>query len=204
MKPIVFVATASLATLIALGQMGCSGTNPNPTAPSTTNNNSAKETVDTAGIERELMRIENDWPRVLKEKDAAAVRRVEAEDVVMIYRDGTVGSQAQDAKDVETGALSADSWEVADLKVTVLDNDAAFVSGRSIVKGGKARAPDGETMDISGQLRWVDTFARRNGQWKLVASVSTPIKQTEATPPAAKASPAATKAPPAAPPQPKS
>ena len=204
MKRIVFVATASLATLIALGQIGCSGTNTNPTAPSTTSNNSAKETVDTAAVEKELMRIENDWPRVLKERDAAAVRRVEAEDVVMIYPDGTVGSQAQDAQDVGTGALSADSWEVTDLKVTVLDNDAAFVSGRSIVKGGKARTPDGKTMDISGQYRWVDTFARRNGQWKLVASASTPVKQTEAAPAAAKASPAATKAPPPAPPKPKS
>jgi ketosteroid isomerase-like protein len=204
MKRIVFVATASLATLIALGQMGCSGTNTSPTAPSTTNNNSAKETVDTAAIERELKQIENDWPRVLKERDAAAVKRVEAEDVVMIYLDGTVGSQAQDAKDVETGALSADSWEVTDLKVTVLDNDAAFVSGRSIIKGGKAKTPDGKTMDISGQYRWVDTFARRNGQWKLVASVSTAIKQTEAAPAAAKASPAATKAPPPPSPKPKS
>ena len=73
------------------------------------------------------------------------------------------------------GALSADSWEVADLKVNVLDKDSAVVSGRSIVKGGKYKMPDGKTQDISGEYRWIDTYARRNGQWQVVAGASTPV-----------------------------
>jgi ketosteroid isomerase-like protein len=192
--------TGSLASLLifaaslAFSQFGCSkpaATN-RGAAPAATNANPEKPKVDTAGIQKELTRIENDWPRILKEKDAAAVRRVEAEDVVVIYPDGTVGSQAQDIKDIETGALSADSWEVTDVRVTVLDNDAAFVSGRSIIKGGKARTPDGKTIDISGQIRWIDTYARRDGQWKLVGSISTPIQKPEASPSTPRTSPAAT------------
>jgi ketosteroid isomerase-like protein len=203
--------TGSLASFVifaaslAFGQFACSkpaDTN-RVASPAASNANSEKPRVDTAAIEKELTRIENDWPRVLKEKDAAAVRRVEAEDAVVIYPDGTVGSQAQDIKDIETGALSADSWEVTDLKVTVLNDDAAFASGRSIIKGGKARTPDGKTTNIDGQIRWIDTFARRNGQWKLVGSISTPIQKPEASPATPKASPAATMAL-ASPPKPKS
>jgi ketosteroid isomerase-like protein len=159
--------------------------------------NSGREPVNPTAIESELLRIENDWPRVIREKDVEAIRRVEAEDGIFVYPDGNLGNREQDIKDIESGALSAESWEVTDLKVNVLDADAAVVSGRAIVKGGKYKRPDGKTMDISGQYRFIDTFARRNGQWKLVAGASVPVQE----PPAASAgSSPATKAPAAPPP----
>ena len=170
-----------------------------PAAPET--NRSAAptpETVDTAAIQSELLRIENDWPRVIREKDVAAVRRVEADDLIIVYPDGTVGDKAQDIKDIESGALTAESTEMADLKVNVIDKDAAVATGRVIIKNGKFKMPDGKSIDISGQYRFVDTFARRNGEWKLVAGASVPVRDpgptTSASPgasPAAKASPSA-------------
>ena len=156
------------------------------------------ETVDTAAIEAELLRIENDWPRVLREKDAAAVRRVEADDIVLIYPDGSLGNKEQDVKDIESGAFTAESVVMADLKVNVLNKDAAIVTGRTIVKNGKYKMPTGSTIDISGEYRFVDTFARRNGEWKLVAGASVPVRQpvgTASPSPAAKASPAVTVSP---------
>ncbi len=172
------MALLLVTALIVFGMSGCQ----KPAAPDTNrgvtsaaHTNSAKETIDTAAIELELKRIENDFPRVLKEKDTVAVDRVEADDIAVVYRDGTVGSKAQDISDIKSGNLSADSWEVTDMKVNVLDKDAAVVSGRSIIKGGKYKTPDGKTIDASGEIRWIDTFARRNGEWKLVASISTPV-----------------------------
>ncbi len=154
------------------------------------------ETVDTAAIETELLRIENDWPRAIKDKDVEAVKRVEADDAVFVYPDGTVGDKATDVQDMERGALSADLWEVLDLKVTVLSKDAAVVRGRSVVKNGKYKMPDGKSIDISGQYRFVDTFARRNGEWKLVAGASTPIREPGASAsPTAKPSPATAASP---------
>jgi len=154
------------------------------------------ETIDTAAITVELTRIENDWPRVVKEKDVEAVKRVEADDAVFVYPDGSVGDKTTDVKDMENGALSADSWEVTDLKVTVLDKDAAVASGRSVVKNGKYKMPDGKTIDISGQYRFIDTFARRNGEWKLVAGASTPIREpAAAASPTPKSSPVTTPSP---------
>lgn len=194
MKRNALTVTLLLAlSLLAFSQANCGAPDTNRAAPSAAPTTTpGREAVDTATIESELLRIENDWPRVLKEKDVEAVKRVEADDAIFVYPDGTVGDKAQDTKDIESGALSADSWEMTDLKVKVLDNDAALVSGRSIVKRGKYKAPDGKVIDISGQYRFIDTFARRNGQWKLVAGISTPIRQPPAGPassPAAKASP---------------
>jgi ketosteroid isomerase-like protein len=154
------------------------------------------ETIDTAAIETELLRIEHDWPRAIKEKDVEAVKRVEADDGVFVYPDGTIGTKATDVQDMERGALSADSWEVTDLKVNVLNKDAAVVSGRSVVKNGKYKTPEGKSIDISGQYRFLDTFARRNGEWKLVAGASTPIREPGPTAsPTVKASPAAAASP---------
>ena len=183
-------------SLIVFGMSGCqkpAAPDTNRDATSAANTNSAKETIDTGAIELELKRIENDFPRVLKEKDSDAVDRVEADDIVVVYPDGTVGNKAQDMSDIKSGSLSADSWEVTDMKVSVLDKDAAVVSGRSIIKGGKSKTPDGKTIDISGEIRWIDTFARRNGEWKLVASISTPVLRpstAQAASPMVKASPA--------------
>jgi hypothetical protein len=195
------MALLLVLSLIVFGMSGCqkpAAPDTNRDATSAANTNSAKETIDTGAIELELKRIENDFPRVLKEKDTEAVDRVEADDIVVIYPDGTVGNKTQDMSDIKSGNLSADSWEVTDMKVSVLDKDAAVVSGRSIIKGGKSKTPDGKTIDISGEIRWIDTFARRNGEWKLVASISTPVLRPSAalaSSPMLKASPAGVASP---------
>jgi ketosteroid isomerase-like protein len=148
------------------------------------------ERVDTASIQTELMRIENDWPRIMKEKDSAAVQRIEADDAVFIYPDGSLGNKAQDLKDISGGALTADSWQVADLQVTVIDADSAFAVGRSIVTNGKYTPPGGKPMTIPGQFRFIDTYVRRNGEWKLIAGANVPVTgPTAAASPAMSASP---------------
>ena len=172
-KIFLVVVLGAAAALLALSQFGCAGqqnSNANIATVAT-----PEPTPDKAAVAAELMKIENDWPRIIKEHDSAAVRRIEADDAVFVYPDGSLGDKAQDIKDMEAGTLSADSWEIADLNVNVLDNDSAVVSGRSIVKGGKYKMPDGKTQDISGEYRWIDTYARRNGQWQLVAGATTPI-----------------------------
>ena len=202
MRRIAFsMALLTAVSLIVFSQMSCQpAANTNTPETAAVNANAGREVVNTAAIETEILRIENDWPRVLREKDVEAVRRVEAEDVIMVYPDGKVGTRDQDIADIQSGALTADSWEVADLKVLVIDNDAAVAHGRSTVKGGKYKGPDGKVVDISGQYRFVDTFARRNGQWKLVASAGTPVREpvTEASP-AMKASPTGSGSPKASP-----
>src|SRR5437899_6654900 len=131
-----------LVTAIAgLLQFGCA--NSQPTNTSTNANMAVAEaTPDKAAIEAELTRIENDWPRIIKERDGAAVRRIEADDVVIVYPDGAPGGKDQDLKDIESGALTADSWEVSEIAIKVLDKDSAIATVRSVVKGGKYKTPE--------------------------------------------------------------
>lgn len=168
----------------------------------TTNNPGANDNapVDTAAIESELLRIENDFPRVIKEKDGAAVRRVLADDVILVYPDGSTGTREEDAKGTEDGMIIADSVEMTDLKVNVVNKDTAVVTGRTIMKNAKLNPPGVKPIDISGEYRFVDTFARRNGQWKLVAGISTAIQNmipgaSPSASPAAKTTPAAAASP---------
>ena len=193
MKKISAIAIVTLATLLTLLQFGCA-TPPNP--PSTNANMATPEaTPDPAAIEKELLQIENDWPRVIKERDGQAVRRVDADDVHLLSWDGSVSNKEDDAKFIESGALTADLIQMNDLKVKVLDKDAAVVTGIMDIKNGKIKGPD-RTIDVSGQYRLVDTFARRNNEWKLVASSLVKVVNPAApsASPTPKASPSASPA----------
>jgi len=174
---------------MTLLMLGCSGqqTSSNPPVVPT-----PEPTPDRAAIETELSRIENDWPRVIKERDGAAVRRMEADDVTIIYPDGSVGRKEDDVKDIEAGSLTADSWEITALKVNVVNANLATVSLINTVKNGKVKSPDGRTADISGKYQSLDTFVRRNGQWQYLAMASVKLQPAVATAsPTPKASPSA-------------
>lgn len=180
------LALALTLAAVALASISCapteSGTN------LTTNRNSTIETPNYASIESELKKMETDWADAYKNKDAAAVRRIVADDVVTTAPDGSVGTKNDEIQLAETGAFTADSWEMADTKVTVIDADAAFVTGRTTIKNGKLKEPKSQqTIDITGEYRFLDVFAKRNGTWQVVASQATKI-QTPPPAPAPKAS----------------
>ena len=190
-----FWAVTSLAfTMVLLN--GCEPSTVTTNAPSANDATVATAPIDKPAIEAALLKIENDFPRVMKEKDGAAVRRVYADDAIIVYPDGTPGTREEDAKSTEAGMVTADSVEMADLKVNVLSNDAAIVTGRTILKNAKLNLPDSKPIDISGEYRFVDTFARRNGEWKVVSGISTRIQNMGG--PAAAASPTAKTTPAAA------
>lgn len=208
----------SLALAALALTFGCS-TSPNTnTGAANTNMATPEPTPDKAAIVAEITRIENDWPRILKERDAATVRRIEADDILLLSYTGMLGSKEQDIKDIEAGNLTFDSWEISDLSVKVIDNDAAVASLLMTIKNAKYKLDASRVENISGHYRALDTFARRNGQWQVVASAvvkltsdaeqalkatATPTPATSGTPmtkssPAAK--PSATRRPPPPPP----
>src|SRR5712672_3127755 len=97
-----------MAMLVLVGiESGCA-------SPQNTNANmvvtaTPEPTPDKAAIEAEISKIENDWPRKIKERDGAGVRQIEADDIFIIYPDGSTGTKEQDAKDIEAGSLTAES-----------------------------------------------------------------------------------------------
>lgn len=161
----------TMASLVTFS--GCANApNNNAAAPTPT----PEPTPDIAAIKTELTRIENDWPRIIKERDGATLRRIEADDVMIIYPDGTLGNKEQDAKDIEAGLFTFDSWDTLDVKVNVVNNNLAIVTLHYEVKKAIVKSPDGKvSKDISGQYLSLDTFARRNGQWQFIGLSSVKI-----------------------------
>ena len=170
---------------------GCQPAGYDANRVATENVNSQKEKpVDTAAIEKELLQLEHDWATAAVTHNVDSVRRVEADDIVVTYPDGTTGTKADDVKDIETGALTAEGWELTDVKVRVLDADAAVINGRGIIKNGKYKGPDGRVQALKPEYRFTDVFARRIGQWQAVASQATTITNPTPTPsPTVRASP---------------
>src|SRR5215213_499427 len=163
----------ALAVVVLAGCQPALDTNRNLAAVSSA---PAKEAFDPAAIEAELLKLEREWAAATNSHDAEGVRRIIADDVVMVYPDGTPGTKADEVRSIESGAITADGWEMADPRVTVLDADAAFITGRSIITNGKYKDPNQKKpIDISGEYRFLDVYARRDGKWQAVASQATKI-----------------------------
>jgi ketosteroid isomerase-like protein len=186
---------SSLPPIVIIGALvlvpvGCSRrSDMNRALPAATpaNANSGRDTVDRAAIVDQLMRIEQDWTRILKTHDAEAMRQAYADDVVLIYPDGSLGNKETELQDLQSGVLTFDSWDFVDTKVQVLDANAAVVTGHSVLKNGKQKSADGKTIDLSGEYRFTDVFVKRNNRWQIVTSQATTITSPESS-----SSPAAT------------
>lgn len=189
---------ALILTLGAIGAVSCTPSENTNTTTTTAVTATPAPTPDTNAIVAEITKLENDWPRIIRERDAAALRRLEADDLMIVYPDGNAGNKEQDVKDIEAGLMTFDAWDISNMKVNVIDSDTAAATFLITVTNGKIKSADGKsTQNISGKYRVIDTFARRNGQWQLVASGVTPLSPAAAAAASAspKASPGATASP---------
>jgi ketosteroid isomerase-like protein len=178
---------SALALLIAVVVIVLSGCQPaldtNRNLAVATSSTPAKESVDKAAIEAELLRLEREWATAAQNHNAEPVRRIVADDAVMVYPDGTTGTKTDEVQSIETGAITADGWEMLDPKVTVIDADSAFITGRSVIKNGKYKDPNQKRpIDISGEYRFLDVYAKRDGKWQAVASQATKIANPAPSP----------------------
>lgn len=136
----------------------------------------AKEKFDPAAIEAEILKLEREWADANKSHNAEAVKRLVADDAVIVYPDGSTASKADEVRTIESGAITAEAFDMIDPKVTVIDADTAFISGRSVIKNGKYAVPNQKKpIDISGEYRFLDVYAKRDGKWLAVASQATKI-----------------------------
>jgi ketosteroid isomerase-like protein len=170
-------ALALLVAVIVFVLAGCQpALDTNRNLAVATSSTPAKETVDKAAIEAELLKLERDWGTAIQTRNVEAVKRVLADDAIIHYPDGTPGTKADEVQSIESGAATAEAFEILDPKVTVIDADSAFVTGRSVIKNGKYKDPKQKrSIDISGEYRFLDVYAKRDGKWQAVASQATKI-----------------------------
>ena len=136
--------------------------------------------IDTAAIEAEVIKLERDWADAVKNGDADTVKRIMADDILVINPDGSTSTKGPEVEAIQARSVTMDSWQIQDPKVTVLDANNAFVTGRGVITNGKYKDPKTKkTIDISGEYRFLDVYARRNGKWEAVASQTTPIPKSQ-------------------------
>lgn len=171
------VALVLVVTLLAMVLAGCQRAAPETNLnAAVTTASPAKETYDAAAIQAEVMKLAREWTAAAQTHNPEAVRRVVADDAVLVYPDGMVATKTDEVRLIESGAITADSWEMLDTKVTVMNADSAFITGRSVVKNAKYKDPNAKRpIDISGEYRFLDVYARRGGTWQVVASQATKI-----------------------------
>jgi len=197
----VLALLVGLFVVVLSGCQPAADTNRNLAAASAT---PAKETFDPVAIEAEVIRIEREWYNATKTHNADAAKGFLADNAVIVYPDGTSATKADEIRSIESGAMSSDSYEMVESKVTAINADSAFITGRSVIKNGKYNVPgQKKPIDISGEYRFLDVYARRDGKWQVVASQAVKIEPAAVA--AAAASPAASvpPAPAAASPSPK-
>lgn len=187
------VRGALVFALLVLGLSGCQpaaapDTNRNVAA---TNTAPAKETVDPKAVQEELVKMEKEWAAAAESHNVEAVRRIVADDAVIVYPDGVAATKADEVRLIESGAITADSWELLEPKATLINPETAYLTGRSVMKNGKYKDANMKTaIDISGEYRFLNVYTKRDGRWQVVASQATKIAN-----PTPAASPAASKAP---------
>jgi ketosteroid isomerase-like protein len=129
-------------------------------------------------IQAELLKIDRQWAEGVKTGDADSVRRVIADDIVITNADGSTSSKADEVQTIQSGAITMEAYEILDPKVTVLDANNAFITGRGVIKNGRLKLPNStRPIDISGEYRFTNVYAKRDGTWQAVASQTTPIQK---------------------------
>jgi len=111
-----------------------------------------------ADLEKAIMKIEHDM--------SAAI----AESFYAVNPDGSTQGKAQFMSDLKSGKFKLESNVLDDMKVQAATADMAIVTYRSTDKGSY----DGH--DLSGQYRWLDVLAKRNGTWQFIVSQGTKIE----------------------------
>ena len=170
------LAVALLMFSLMMVQAGCQSAVAPPTNRAETT--ATPQKIDAATIEAEVIKLEREWADAVKNGDADAARRVMADDIAIVNPDGSTSAKAEEVAAIQARAVTMDSWEILEPKVTELDENNAFVTGRGVIKNGKSKVPDSKkSIDISGEYRFLDVYARRNGTWQAVASQTTPISK---------------------------
>ena len=189
-KSVVSTALVFVMSLMVLALAGCQSaaeTNLNATATATP----ARPMIDTAAIEAEVLRVEREWFKAGEIYDLEAIKRIVADDAILIYPDGNSGTKADEVRIVETKAVTVSGWEILETNVKVMSADSALISGRSKINKGTYKDPNMKRpIDISGEYRFLDVYARRDGRWQVIASAATRV-----TAPAPATSPVASPSP---------
>jgi len=119
----------------------------------------AESTVST---EQEILRYEEERRQAILHNDEAAMDRLLADEFIRTDYEGRTHDRADELSLYKKNRRQTESWQANDVKVRVY-SDAAVVTERAAVKD----ILDGQSRDA--EFRFTHVWAKRDGQWQLVA-----------------------------------
>ena len=137
--------------------------------------NKGSQTRPLANAEQALKNAEHQWTEAFKNRDKDALNRILDDRFIFTDDKGQVFSKTEYI-DAAMQAIKVESYSLDDMTVRVF-GDSAVVAGRW---AGKLTI-DGK--NASGAFRYTDTFVKRLGRWRAVASQDTRMPPSEVTTP---------------------
>ena len=116
-----------------------------------------------------LKQLERDWAVAIKAGDGEQVGRILGDDWVEVSNDGRKLTKEQLIAGVKSGRVKVESIEFGPMDVKVL-GDVSVVQGSHVEKS----TTNGQR--ISGEVVWMDVFAKRDGKWVAVRSQTAMVK----------------------------
>jgi ketosteroid isomerase-like protein len=112
-------------------------------------------------MEKELLKLENEFARAVASNNADALDKLLADDWIIVEPDGGMIDKARFLEVIRSGALSHESMESTDLKVRVYGN-TAVVTGLTTSKGKFMG------QDFTSCERATDIFVKQADRWQCV------------------------------------
>jgi ketosteroid isomerase-like protein len=128
----------------------------------------AEPEMTSGSVEKTIIKLELDWGNALAKGDVAWIDGICADDWMITDPEGNLITKEQSDADMKSGALAIESFKIDDLVVHV-HGDTAVAFGLETEKSKYKGA------DSSGQYRFTDTFAKRDGKWMAVATHVTKV-----------------------------
>lgn len=118
-----------------------------------------------------LTQLSNAWDKAIVAKDRAAVAGNMSPEFRIIDGQGEIGNKQEFVDDILDPKLVIDPYTVEEFEVR-LHGDVALLSGRTRMTGKHDGKP------FESNYRYIDIYARRDGQWRIVSVQITriPIK----------------------------
>jgi len=115
------------------------------------------------GVEQQIKQMEDEWQKAIKNKEAATLKRIIAEDWVATDDKGKVLNRESYFSQTTSNPDVIEFTENFDMQVRVY-GAAAVVTGGSTEKGTRNGTAYTDT------YRWTDVFVKRGGRWQAVVS----------------------------------
>ena len=131
-----------------------------------------KQSKDKIGdAEQELINLAKRWNEAFLNKDVATLKSIMAEDIVIIYGDGSRATRAEDIASIGKSE-QIESSVPDDFQVQVY-GDVAVMMSRLTVKGIR------HGKKFNAQFRYLDVYRKRDERWQCVITQNTRIGKVE-------------------------